>query len=73
MTITKKQIKAVAKAVAARADAALVEAGKAAQRRQRNRAVKAALKKAGKATLLAGAVIAVVAATRKGRPAATTA
>jgi hypothetical protein len=73
MKITKKQIKAVAKAVAARADAALVDAGKAAERRQRTRAVKATLKKAGKAVLIAGAVVAAVAAARKRRPVSTTA
>jgi len=77
MTMTKQQLKAVAKTVAERArvagDAALVKAGRAAERRQRSRAVKATLKKAGKAMLIVGAAVAVVAATRKSRPAATTA
>jgi hypothetical protein len=51
-------------------DAALVTAGQAAKRRQRKRAVKAALMTAGKVALVAGAAaatVAVVRATGKGR------
>jgi hypothetical protein len=43
-------------------DAALVRVGRAAERRQRNRAVKSALKLAGKAAIVAGAAAASVAA-----------
>jgi hypothetical protein len=51
-------------------DAALVAAGHAAEKRQHRRALKAALKKAGKVALVAGATVVAVAAARatgKGR------
>ena len=68
MTITKKRIKAAAKRTLQRLaiarDRALVEAGQAAERRERGRAVQAGLKKAGKVALVAGAAVASVAAAR---------
>jgi hypothetical protein len=64
MTITKKNVTAVAKRLAVAADAVLVEAGHAAERRQRARAVKRTLKQVGRAALVAGAAVATVAAAR---------
>lgn len=52
------------KRIATATDAALVRAGRAAKRRQRGRAVKSALKVAGKAALMAGATAATVVAGR---------
>ena len=48
-------------------DAALVAQGKAAKIRQRKRAVKAALRKIGKAVVMAGAAAATVAAAKAAR------
>jgi len=63
---------AAAKMVAA-TDAVLVEAGRAAQRRQRRRAVRAGVKMAAKAMLIAGTAAATVAAVRAVRARKTTA
>ena len=68
MVITKRDLTAAAqravKRLRAEADAALVEAGRAAKRRQRRRAVKATLKAAGTAALVAGAAAATAVAAR---------
>lgn len=79
MKMTKKALKAVsgqamarartagkgaAQRLAIAADAALVEAGQAAKRRQHSRAVKAALKVVGKAVVIAGTAAATVMAAR---------
>jgi hypothetical protein len=64
MTITKKNLKTMAQRLAIAADAALVEAGRSAERRQRARAVKTTLKKVGRMALVAGAAVATVAAAR---------
>jgi hypothetical protein len=45
------------------ADAALIAVGKAAKRRQQRRVVRAGLKKAGKAAIMAGAAAATIIAT----------
>jgi len=76
MMITKRDLKSAAKRAMKRlqveADAALVEAGRAAKRRQRRRAVKATLKAAGTAALVAGAAaataVAAQAVVRRVRP-----
>lgn len=77
--VTKKKISAAMKRAAARArtagrkavqrmavsaDAALVDAGEAAKRRQRGRALKTALKATGKAVVIAAATAATVLAAR---------
>ena len=49
------------------ADAALIEAGKAAERRQRRRAAQTALKVAGKAALAAGTLVAAAIAVNGAR------
>lgn len=54
--------------LAAAADAALVEAGRAAKRRQRSRATKAALRVVGKAAVIAGTAAATVVAVRGHAP-----
>jgi hypothetical protein len=64
MTRARTAGKSAARQIVAAADAVLVEAGHAAKRRQRNRAVKAALKVAGKAAVIAGAAAATVVAVR---------
>jgi hypothetical protein len=60
----KKKVKAAARRLAIAADAALVKAGKAAEQRQHDRAVKAALKKTGKLAAFAATTVAVVAGAR---------
>lgn len=55
---TRKVGKETARRAVEVADAVLVEAGKAAKRRQRRRATKAALKAAGKAAIAAGTLVA---------------
>jgi len=64
MAISKKHLKALARRLAVAGDAALVEAGHAAERRQQARAVKQTLKKVGRVALVAGAAVATVAAAR---------
>lgn len=71
MTITRKDLKTAgreaARHLAEAADAALIEAGEAAQRRQTRRAVKKTLKAVGKAALVVGTVAVARAAVRRAR------
>lgn len=64
MTYKKKDLKAAAHRLAEVTDAVLIEIGRGAEKRQRRRAMKAGLKKAGKAALVAGATAATVFAAR---------
>ena len=61
---TKTTVKKAAKRIAIATDAVLVKAGKAAEQRQHDRAVKAALKKAGKVAAIASTTAAIVVAAR---------
>ena len=82
MKMTKTELKAAAKDAMGRAriagrlvarrivdatDATLIEAGKAARQRQRQRAAKTPFKAAGKAALVAGTVVAAALAVRAAR------
>lgn len=58
------KVKKAAKRIAIATDAVLVKAGKAAEQRQHDRAVKAALKKTGKVVGLAATTAAIVAVAR---------
>ncbi|HEY6808707.1 MAG TPA: hypothetical protein VI160_07955 [Gemmatimonadales bacterium] len=69
MTYKKKDLKAAAERFAQVTDAVLIEVGRAAEKRQRRRAIRAGLKKAGKAALVAGATAATVYAARAVRKA----
>ncbi len=61
---TKSRVKKAAKRIAIATDAVLVKAGKAAEQRQHDRAVKAALKKTGKIAAIAATTAAIVATAR---------
>jgi hypothetical protein len=61
---TRTKVKKAAKRIAIATDAMLVKAGKAAEQRQHDRAVKAALKKTGKVLGLAATTAAIVVAAR---------
>jgi hypothetical protein len=61
---TRTKVKKAAKRIAIATDAMLVKAGKAAEQRQHDRAVKAALKKTGKVVGLAATTAAIVVAAR---------
>lgn len=63
---TKKKLTAVARRLATVTDATLVKAGRAAEGRQRRRALKAALKTSGKVAGIAATTVAVVLAARAG-------
>ena len=61
---TKTTVKQAAKRIAIATDAVLVRAGKAAEQRQHDRAVKATLKKTGKVAGIAATTAAIVVAAR---------
>lgn len=61
---TKTRAKKAARRIAIATDAVLVKAGKAAEQRQRDRAVQAALKKTGKIAAIAATTAALVVAAR---------
>ena len=62
--VTRAKVEAAVKRVAVATDAALVKAGDAAKRRQRGRALKAALKTTAKAAAIAATTAATVLAAR---------
>jgi hypothetical protein len=62
--VTRKKLESAVKRVAIATDAALVKAGDAAKRRQRGRALKAALKTAAQATAIAATTAAAILAAR---------
>jgi hypothetical protein len=61
---TNTRVKKAARRIAIATDTVLVKAGKAAEQRQRNRAVEAALKKTGKIAGIAATTAALVIAAR---------
>ena len=62
--VTRKKVLEAVKRVAVAADAALVKAGDAAKRRQRGRALKAALRTTAKAAAIAATTAATILAAR---------